>query len=142
MEQLDWLDVSEHSHRKGCGDNFVQPAHVSGRSPRLAPDGARARVREPDAWSLEPHICRHCGGGRLVSQAVEGGRRYLCTNCGAEAVGGPASLCFCGLRVRRHGPAGGLIDPGVRCHHNPNPTPEFPSLIVASERPPARESDS
>lgn len=138
MEQLELIGGSERSltssRKMGavCGD---VSAHSLG-------EPLKPRARE--AWALEPHICRHCMGGRLVSQTLEGGgRRYQCTNCGAQVDGaGPAALCCCGIRVRRHGPAGGFTDPGVRCHENPDPSPEFPSLIVASERPPATKTDS
>lgn len=84
-------------------------------------------------------MCRHCFG-RLVSRcaADAGGdcdkTRYLCTNCGAEAVGlEPAVLCSCGTALRRHGPAAAPMNAGLRCQPNPEPTPDFPSLFVASE---------
>jgi len=143
VEQLDLLNVGECSLTSGAAKSLLVRApdgsapseNVSERPLRVP---ALKRAREADAWSLEPHVCRHCGGGRLVSQALDaGGRRYLCTNCGAQSdAGGPAPLCFCGLRIRRHGPGGGFTDPGVRCHQNPAPSPEFPSVIVASEMPP------
>lgn len=89
------------------------------------------------AWRLEPHICRACFS-RLVSQPTQGGRRYLCTNCGQEAHGHDASvLCCCGLKIRRPSRTGksgvALVDAGVRCQPNPDPRPEFPSLYVAME---------
>lgn len=46
------------------------------------------------------------------------------------------ALCCCGIKIRkmgRGGKAGALVDAGVRCIPNPSPTPEFPSLYVASE---------
>lgn len=88
-----------------------------------------ARAPETQGWTLEPHVCRHCFG-RLVSQ----GSRYLCTNCGAEAVGdAPDVLCACGTTLRRHGSAAAPMNAGLRCQPNPAPTPEFPSLFVAAE---------
>ena len=94
----------------------------------------RAHAHDAAAWRLEPHVCRHCFG-RLASTGAPGGaRRYQCTNCGAEAVGlTPDVLCSCGLKLRSHGPGGGLVDAGLRCQPNPSPSPEFPSLFVAAE---------
>lgn len=88
-------------------------------------------------WQLEPHICRSCFA-RLASQSTGGGhRRYVCTNCGTEAEAADAgALCCCGIKVRKPGRGGKgetLVDAGVRCIPNPNPTPLFPSLYVASE---------
>lgn len=103
------------------------------------PAAKKMRVRAPDAdagWLLEPHVCRHCFG-RLVSKA-DGARpgawRFLCTNCGAEEVGAaPAVLCACGIQLRNHGPGPDLVDAGLRCQPNPEPSPDFPSLYVAAE---------
>lgn len=98
---------------------------------------AKKRARVPDAaasWALEPHVCRHCFGRLASTDAGEGRRLYQCTNCGAEAVGlSPDVLCSCGLKLRHHGPGGGLVGAGLRCQPNPSPTPEFPSLFVAAE---------
>ncbi len=122
----------------GIGDGYrceeADSRRLSGgRSPKKR---ARAMAEGADAtrWSLEPHVCRHCFG-RLVSQVrPDGDVRYHCTNCGAEAVGlEPSVLCACGLALRNHGPAGGVIDANLRCQPNPSPSPEFPSLFVAAE---------
>ena len=104
-------------------------------------------VQEP-SWTLEAHVCRCCFG-RLVSREVapgvglvsqSPGREYLCSNCGARAESqSPDSICSCGIKIRKRnasGRSGGvMIDAGIRCMPNPTPTPEFPSLIVASEVP-------
>lgn len=84
---------------------------------------------------LEAHVCRSCFG-RLVSEVLPGGRlRYECSNCGLVALGSkPDVLCACGLALRHHGPNRGTVDAGLRCMPNPEPTPEFPSLIVAGQR--------
>lgn len=94
----------------------------------------RARQTQDAAWSLEPHVCRHCFG-RLASRDVGDGHRvYQCTNCGAEGAGSAADvLCACGLKLTPRGLGKGPVDAGIRCHANPAPTPEFPSLFVASE---------
>lgn len=95
-------------------------------------------MREAAAWSLEPHICRACMS-RLVSQPGEDEQtRYHCTNCGLERMGHDASvLCCCGLTVRRptrsHRSGYHLVDAGIRCKPNPEPRPDFPSLIIAAE---------
>lgn len=93
--------------------------------------------KKNEQWQLEPHICRKCFA-RLASQPTPGGlRHYACTNCGAAADSqGADALCCCGIKIRkmgRNGKAGAMVDSGVRCIPNPNPTPEFPSLYVASE---------
>jgi hypothetical protein len=104
----------------------------------------RRLVDRPDApaddgWTLEPHICRSCFS-RLVSKAGDapGWRLYQCTNCGLNASGqAPAAICSCGTKIRKptaSGRSGSVMgDAGIRCHANPSPTPEFPSLFVASE---------
>ena len=93
--------------------------------------------KKNDECRLEPHVCRECFA-RLVSFPVGGGlRRYFCPNCGAEAEATSADeLCCCGIKIRkpgRSGKAAVLVDAGVRCIPNPDPTPLFPSLYVASE---------
>jgi hypothetical protein len=124
----------------GDGANDVN-ARGGVRSKRL--NGAVERSCAPAhgrplQWLLTAHCCRRCGGGRILAGAGDApgdGGHYLCTNCEAEHIGaGPEGLCFCGLRVKRHGPKGGELDPGVRCHENPSPSPEFPSKIIASEQ--------
>jgi len=100
------------------------------------PSDSKKRARAPDAdvpaWRLEPHVCRHCFGRLVSAPAAGGGRWFECTNCGTHADGAsPAVLCACGLMMKN--PTGGLpIAVGLRCQPNPNPTPEFPSLFVAS----------
>lgn len=91
-------------------------------------------------WQLESHVCRVCFA-RIVSRPTAAGLiEYQCTNCGAAAEGAEvSSLCACGVKIRksnsqgRHG--GPLLDAGIRCMANPKPTPEFPSLFVATEVP-------
>ena len=98
---------------------------------------ATRNTKKNESCQLEPHICRKCFA-RLASQPAGGGlRRYFCTNCGAEAEATSADeLCCCGIKIRkpgRSGKAAVLVDAGVRCIPNPDPTPLFPSLYVASE---------
>lgn len=96
------------------------------------------KEHEPQHWRLEPHVCKSCFA-RLVSSQVAGSelRLYQCTNCGAEAQHSNAdALCCCGLKIRkmgRNGKAGAMVDAGVRCIPNPEPSPLFPNLFVASE---------
>lgn len=87
-------------------------------------------------WRLEPHVCRHCFA-RIASAKTEHGRLYRCTNCGLEGEGGkPGVVCACGIKLRKaraDGRSGeAMIDAGVRCHPNPDPSPSNPSLYVAS----------
>lgn len=121
--------MSGHSH--GVMD-------VSGHSLTGAknPKGC-APAPAQESWRLEPHICRVCHS-RLASRDDGGARRYECTNCGAHAHGHEASvLCCCGMKIRRpnrNGTSGYvMVDAGIRCCANDNPTPEFPSLFVATE---------
>lgn len=119
------------------GDLFGLAEVASGpaRSPRRDLHQShykRLRVA-PARWNLEPHVCRHCMGGRVVSSVAAGVHTWLCTNCGATAEAETAeSICCCGIRMHRPDQAG-VIDPGIRCQPNPRPTPEFPSLIVAAD---------
>lgn len=87
-------------------------------------------------WRLEPHCCRVCFA-RIASAKTSGGRLYRCTNCGLEAEGSkPSVVCACGIKLRKakaDGRSGeAMIDAGVRCHPNPDPSPSNPSLYVAS----------
>lgn len=95
-------------------------------------------IKKETTWLLEPHVCRKCFA-RIVSRSTGDGRRlYQCTNCGAEAQDTDASvLCCCGIKIKRAGKngtkAGSLVDAGIRCIPNPEISPMFPSLFVASE---------
>jgi hypothetical protein len=111
---------------------------------------ARAPAPEPrpEAWRLEPHVCRACFS-RLVSCATEtrvlddgplvpSMRLYQCTGCGVEALGSvPSVLCSCGLKLRKPTKAGrsgvALVDAGIRCVANPEIRAEFSQLFVAQE---------
>lgn len=99
----------------------------------------RTDAAPDDGWALEQHICRACFG-RLVSRAADapGWRVYQCTNCGTQASAqAAASVCCCGTKLRKATASGrsgaALIDAGIRCMPNDNPTPDFPSLIIAAE---------
>lgn len=90
-------------------------------------------------FELTDHICRVCYG-RVVKGARPDGEpddhahTWRCTNCGVEAVARQvSSLCACGQRLKPLKSKGPWRDAGVRCVRNPNPSPEFPSLIVAVE---------
>lgn len=87
---------------------------------------------------LEPHICRKCFGRLVSTRVTDEVRLYQCTNCGHEAESESAeAVCCCGIRLRKSNAAGrsggALVDAGIRCVPNPNPSPAFPSLYVASE---------
>lgn len=87
---------------------------------------------------LEPHVCKKCFA-RIASRPTGNGERlYQCTNCGAEATGPDADvICCCGIKIRRAGKngtkSGSMVDAGIRCIPNPEISPLFPSLFVASE---------
>jgi ribosomal protein L37AE/L43A len=124
-------------------DPFVSDSPVT---PQKKPKKTRAHVVETtpyhaeDAWTLEDHVCRSCFG-RLVSRPLDSGlSQYQCSNCGLVREGHSAEvLCACGMKVRkslRNAMTGNtLIDAGIRCIRNTNTSPEFPSLIVAIEKP-------
>jgi hypothetical protein len=112
------------------------------RGSNLSPISKKTRAPAPDVgFRLEQHVCRHCFG-RLLSALAPGAdaRRYVCSNCGAEAVGAaPDVLCSCGLRLKGKG---GEVDVGVRCAPNPSPTPTLPSQIIAVAGESPRPNDS
>lgn len=113
-------------------------AHAGRNRNRLVAENARPRETPAPVdrgWTLEPHICRRCIGGRLLSRPGQKMRAYCCSNCGeTDEASGPEVLCFCGMKVQRNGATSREVDLGIRCHANPSPSPEFPSLIVASEK--------
>ncbi|WOL24281.1 particle associated protein [Yersinia phage fHe-Yen8-01] len=96
----------------------------------------KTKKKGADNWQLENHICKTCFG-RIVSQPGEDGKySYRCTNCGALAYGGSASvLCCCGImgKPRNRAKSAAPVNLGIRCIINPNPTSDFPAEIVASE---------
>lgn len=134
--ELDGFGVSIGKSYLSTGGSREKAKKSRARAGACEPPAPSA---DPDAWRLEPHVCRACFS-RLVSQPGEGGaRRWQCTNCGQEAHGADAAvLCCCGLTIRRTGKGGAsgaaLVDAGIRCGQNPSPAPDFPSLFVALER--------
>lgn len=97
---------------------------------------------EKPAWSLVDHICRVCFGRVLEGPAgagwEAGAHRYRCSNCALEAIARHATcICCCGEKIKGHG-RNAERDAGVRCTRNPDPTPEFPSEIVAGQLEAAR----
>ena len=109
---------------------------------------ARALEAKPDAWCLEPHVCRVCFS-RLVSRPnpkqgldaqAKPSRLYHCTNCGLEAAGSaPEVLCACGMKMRKSTKSGrtrvALADAGIRCTANPQVRSDFLSLFIAQAAP-------
>lgn len=89
----------------------------------------------PILFELTDHVCRSCFG-RVLKHTDLSGERFIftCSNCGATAPGrSESAVCACGLRIKpdKHGRGG--KDAGIRCERNENPTPEFPSEIVAAQ---------
>ena len=82
-------------------------------------------------WRMTPHVCRMCFGRVLVRQDREhGGLIFRCASCGNEGHGdAPAVICACGFKLE------GTKDMGVRCHVNPERTPDSIDEIVATVHP-------
>lgn len=63
--------------------------------------------KKSETWSLEPHVCRGCGG-RIVRRATGpsavtpgGNPIYACADCGIRGSGfGPSFICWCGMAMR------------------------------------------
>lgn len=93
------------------------------------PAHAGATMGLAELWAVEDHVCRVCFGRIISARGDENHTRgYLCTNCGAKSSGRAVScVCCCGLRLRPG------VDAMVRCQRNENPTPEFPSEIIAAQ---------
>lgn len=59
-------------------------------------------------WTIEDHICRHCGGRVLKSAsgvgATGGGNPvFRCADCGKGGASmGPTVVCWCGFEFRRN----------------------------------------
>jgi len=85
-------------------------------------------VSDRHQWTLTDHVCRACFGRIVARETFDRRHVYRCTNCGAEREGRTESvLCCCGIRLKSG------VDAGIRCQRNPEPTPEFPSEIVAAQ---------
>ena len=145
VEDSDFLNDGGGDRSTGlCGVGNAGATGQMGRARAPAREAAPAQessnsdAETQESWRLEPHICRACFS-RLVSQGADGAmRRYHCTNCGLEAVApGADALCCCGTKIRRptKGAKSGhtLISAGLKCVVNPDPTPDFPSVIIAME---------
>lgn len=79
-------------------------------------------------WGLTDHACRCCFGRILVRETFDRRKVYRCSNCGLEREGRTESaICCCGIKLKTGS------DAGIRCQHNPEKSPEFPSEIVAAE---------
>jgi hypothetical protein len=73
-----------------------------------------------EGWTLTPHVCRHCGIGRVLKRE----NLVRCSLCGVEAKGNTTALCACGVQ-------------GYRCAANATRTPanpyEYLPQMVAQE---------
>jgi predicted RNA-binding Zn-ribbon protein involved in translation (DUF1610 family) len=106
--------------------------------PGIVAKSARAPGGARDNFRLEPHICRVCHTRLVSAGAGSDGRKFECPNCGSRATGHDAAvLCCCGMKIHRLTVRGSrkaeLVDAGIRCAPNPHPTPEFPSVYIATE---------
>lgn len=79
-------------------------------------------------WALSDHVCRCCFGRVLVRETFDHKRVYRCSNCGIEKEGrSEAAICACGMKLKNG------TDAGIRCQVQEQPTPEFPSQVVAAQ---------
>lgn len=101
----------------------------------VSPSAPTKKKEQP--WTLEPHVCRECFCRVASRLAGSGLREYVCVNCGTTAEHSTVdAICCCGIKIKkqaRTSKAGELVDAGVRCVRNPDPTPQFPNLYVATE---------
>lgn len=81
------------------------------------------RASQEEAWAIEPHACRHCGG-RILRR----GNLFRCAGCGIEARDRVSAICGCGLypAARRGRASSGPF----RCGPNPSRGPQSPAEIV------------
>lgn len=94
--------------------------------------GLRARLVTAENWTVEDHVSRCCLA-RVLRRLGPEGRVYMCSDCGREERGDSRTgstihptICACGTRY-------GTRDAGVRCTPNPDPRPELPQAIIASQ---------
>lgn len=89
---------------------------------------SRAQREPVQGWVIEDHCCRACFGRVLMRETFDLRRIYRCSNCGAEAEGKTAAaICSCGIKLKTG------VDAGIRCQVHAEPTPEFPSQVVAAQ---------
>lgn len=89
---------------------------------------SRAQREPVQGWVIEDHCCRVCFGRVLMRETFDLRRIYRCSNCGAEAEGKTAAaICACGIKLKTG------VDAGIRCQVHAEPTPEFPSQVVAAQ---------
>jgi len=84
-----------------------------------------------DAWTIENHACRECGG-RLLSRPTKSKTRVVqCSGCGISGASLRA-LCFCGTKLHTG------KDAGLRCRmdrqHTPGIGPEVVCVQGSSPR--------
>lgn len=78
-----------------------------------------------EAWELTDHCCRACLG-RLMARTDDGRRMARCSECGIEATGGVATLCWCGADT-------GATKVRLRCMPNAAPSPDCPVAVMVEE---------
>lgn len=112
---------------------FVPEPRVKGY-----PRPFKAKAAVPPATATEryrttKHCCRICFG-RVMKVADSAPLPiYRCADCGASGVGGPKSICSCGMTI---GTGKKRRDLRVRCIKNPERSPVSPLIIVATEAAP------
>ena len=83
--------------------------------------------RHSSGWECADHACRHCSGRLLRRVNLEGTVVHRCAECGANAVGEHAMLCWCGVEVRGHGMV-------FECFRNLEVTDSVPQEVLVRER--------
>jgi hypothetical protein len=74
--------------------------------------------------------------GRVLRTVAEDGSvEHRCSNCGTVRMGIAESICCCGMKTREVVRGGEVVQMsrpvGLRCVPNPEPSPQWPSEIIA-----------
>jgi hypothetical protein len=93
----------------------------------VSQDKKKAHSRRVPGWDCVDHACRYCSGRLLRRVNANGTVVIRCAECGSNAVGEHASLCWCGVEVRGHGNV-------FECFRNPEVTDSVPQEVLVRER--------
>lgn len=100
--------------------------HDDKNAPRAGKRPLRANSEAIYQWQIIDHVCGVCFGRLLMRETFDRRKVYRCSNCGMEREGrNETCLCACGLKLKTG------VDLGLRCQRTEQPTPEFPSEVVA-----------
>lgn len=79
-------------------------------------------------WAIVDHSCRECMGRLLIGPKSGADHPVRCAECGAEKVGPVEAMCWCGVKINKHGNV-------FECFRNPDVTAAAPQEIRVRERP-------